>query len=388
MEIVISKDLLTDALNKVSKFIPVRATHPILEYIKLSVEEDCFKLEATDLNNSIKIKLKEDFEIIQEGTICVPARLITEIVSKTKDDTIKLITNGTVLEIESNSYKFKINGIDIEEYPAINYLEEHPGILLKGSLFKRIDKHCRPFCSNELTLGCIQGINLKLSPGESIGASTDGHRLTRYTDYGHSIIEEGDLNFTLQAGALVELVKNIKDEEDDVIVKLNETISLEINNTVINSRLLEGSYPKVETIIPNHFNFEFHVNRKELIQALDLINVFSKENKDVGILKLDLNPDSNSVYITLSCEVGDIGNGVSSLEGVFSDCRELEERHKPLPFSKIGINTKYFLSLLKVLDEDIIIIKLNGAIDPIVLTTYEREFDSIDLLLMPIQLRN
>ena len=144
----------------------------------------------------------------------------------------------------------------------------------------------------------------------------------------------------------------------------NQHVSLTfVDGTTIISRTLAGTYPNVQQLIPETFDYRITINRVQLLNALQRVAVIG-----TSVIKLD----AQSKTLTLSAEV-DANSGIESIAITGS-----------LPL--LAFNPTYLIDGLRSFHSDTVTINANSSVAPVILT------NSADLsqtyLIMPVQVRN
>jgi DNA polymerase III subunit beta len=141
-------------------------------------------------------------------------------------------------------------------------------------------------------------------------------------------------------------------------------------NRKLTTRTLEGKYPDYRLLIPKQFQRQITLDRKQLLSALERIAVLADQT---NLVKFSIN--SKDGIITLSVEAQDRGSGLESLTAQISG-EDLD----------IAFNIKYLMDGLKTLLAQEIVISLNGALEPAILTPLGGL--KMTYLVMPVQLRS
>ena len=124
MKLTIKKDLLLDALNKVSKAISTKNLIPVLAGIKFELKKKKLTLTASDnditIQTSINCNSDDDFTVESEGSIIIQGKYVLDIVRKLPDKYINIeVVDELKILIYTENSEFKLNGISESEYPNI-----------------------------------------------------------------------------------------------------------------------------------------------------------------------------------------------------------------------------------------------------------------------------
>ena len=125
MKFTIKKDLLLDALSKVSKAISTKNLIPVLAGIKFELKKKKLTLTASDNDITIQTTIEsvndDEFKIDSEGSIIIQGKYILDIVRKLPDQYINVeVIDELKITIYTNNSEFNLNGINKNEYPSIN----------------------------------------------------------------------------------------------------------------------------------------------------------------------------------------------------------------------------------------------------------------------------
>ena len=367
-----TKNLL-EALQKTVKVVPSRSTLPILGCSLFDFSNQKMILKATNLETSIS----ESIEIVGEmpqSPIAVPIGRLLEITNNISDKEIELnITEKQQLEIKTETGSFSIMGQDHSEYPSDPIMNETQSIYIKTStLFEIIDFTKNSTSKDELK-PALQGVLLKIDGKSIVGVSTDGHRLSRI------IIENEGLENQEQEIIIptkfLTLLTSFVDKKENAEIEISKNhMSLSYKNTTIYSRIIKDNYPDYEKVIPLDNNKTFTTNKKDLINAIKRVSIFS--NRSTKQITLDIGNQKT----TISTEDSEqSAKGTETISSQFNNMDNL----------KIGFNSMFILDALNSIRSEQITMFLNGSLNAAILseTSPDKKTDKL-VLLMPIRLND
>ncbi|CAM9154402.1 DNA polymerase III subunit beta [Mycoplasma marinum] len=283
MNIKIKKSLFEKHLSNITKAITNNPALTSLNGILFKVTQDSIIMTASDGVLSIKetLLVNDDVTIIKEGTILIPGKMLIGIIKKQSSE-IELKASDTTLSIYSAGSSFKLNLMDAEDYPIIDFDLSGDDLVLEGSEFKKVIKDVA-FASSENNRRIIlNGVNIIAKNKRLRVSATDSYRLaTSRMD----TISENDFNITI-------LTKNIKDFipsslKGEVKIKVDESkINIENDSSVIQSRLIDGIYPELSRLIPKEYNYKLEIDSRELSNLIDKAIVVS--SSDAKTVKLEI----------------------------------------------------------------------------------------------------
>ena len=346
---------LSEAFLRVSKAISNKITNPILEGIKIVAEDETLTLSATDTELSIEKKIKADVKV--EGETVVPGRFITEFVKKLTNSQIELELNEkNQLTIRYEDSESMIQCYNPIEYPGFKKIEtsEYFGISKKDfrtcinkSIFSVALDDSRPI---------LKGVLFDINNNELNAVALDGYRLARVTKKIESNIVK---SIVVPSRSLSELGKLIDDSDEIINIYIDRsTIMVDLGDTKVTSRLLEGDYINYKQIIPVNYETFVIVNKEQFEEALERATLLSRTSNN-NFVKFDIK--ENNLCITSNSELGNIKENIPvSVSG------------KDLI---ISFNPRYFLESLRVNTNEFVKICFNKPSTPcVVVPTEEDEF--------------
>ena len=346
---------LSDAFLRVSKAISNKITNPILEGIKITAEDGTLTMSATDTELSIEKKIKAEIKV--EGETVVPGRFITEFVKKLTNSEIELELNErNQMTIRYDDSESVIQCYNPTEYPGFKKVEttEYFGITKKD--FKTVVNKCIFSVALDDSRPILKGVLFDIAGKELSAVALDGYRLARVKK---PIVSNLKKSIVVPARSLSEISK-LFDETDEVInVYIEEnTIMIDLGDTKITSRLLEGDYMNYKQIIPANYETFVIVNRDQFVEALERATLLLRSAQN-NFVKLDIK--ENNILLTSNSELGNVKENVpATVTG------------KDLI---ISFNPRYFLESLRVNTNEFVKICFNEASNPcVIVPTDDEEF--------------
>ena len=367
-----TKNLL-EALQKTIKVVPSRSTLPILGCSLFDFSNNKMILKATNLETAINETIEIHGET-PETPIAIPIGRLLEITNNIADKEIELkITEKQQLEIKTETGSFSIMGQDFSEFPSDPIMNETQSIYLKTSnLFEIIDFTKNSTSKDELK-PALQGVLFKIDSKGIVGVSTDGHRLSRI------IIEnEGQENQEQEIiipTKFLTLLTTFVDKKEKAEIEISKNhMSLSYKNTTIYSRIIKDSYPDYEKVIPLDNNKTFTTNKRDLINAIKRVSIFS--NRATKQITLDIGDQKTTISTEDSEQAA---KGAETISSQFNNTDNL----------RIGFNSMFILDALNSIKSETITMFLNGPLNAAILseTSPDKKMDKL-VLLMPIRLND
>lgn len=384
MKLVCTQNDLSTNLSLVSRAVPSRPTHPVLANVKLEAHQDTQQVSLTGFDLSLGIQIKFAAQVEEGGHLTLPAKLLNDIVSRLPDGEITLDNEvgDAIATITSASGQYQVRGMGTEEFPELPVVENAEPINLptsalleglKGSLFAT---------SPDETKQVLTGVHLTAKQDSLEFAATDGHRLAVVETTNQDVAEGEEpqsnhdmeeFEVTVPARALRELERMVgtRQVSESLTLYIDQgQVIFELANQRITSRTLEGQYPNYRLLIPNAFERQITLDRRQLLSALERIAVLADQKNN--LVKFTI--DSDNQQVSLSVEAQDVGKGRESLPAQVSGDN-----------IDIAFNVKYLMDGLKALPATEIQLQLNGATSPVILTPLGGL--KMTYLVMPVQIR-
>lgn len=356
MLIKVSQPLLNHALQQIAHAVPAKSVIPILSGIKLEVELDGITLTACNGSMMLqcKIPLSENHVIVHLiGSAVIPARYFIDIIRNLTADLITLtIDQNLSISIQSGNAMYRLNGMDPEQFPQMaDDFDNQDNIQLPNLLLKKWIKQVSFAASLSETRPVLTGVSCQFDHNEFKMLATDGVRLaSRKTALNHSFTER-HAHIIVPGKNLINYAKILNDEEasTDVTIAGNR-ILFKSNNLMMQSSLLEGTYPSIDKITRISYTTEIAVNSSRFLPALERVTLLAEKD---NIVKLHLSSENTAQLSSKTAEVGDAIEEVS-LEEINGD--QLT----------IFFNGKYMIDIMRAADSGKVLLRFSGKWSPII----------------------
>ena len=372
MKFTIKRELLLDALMKVSKAISTKNLIPVLAGIKFELKKKKLTLTASDNDITIQTIIEsvdDDFKIDNEGSIIIQGKYILDIVRKLPAEFINIeVIDDLKILIYTDNAEFNLNGISDNEYPNISLEESKKKIDLEADVLKDIVSQTAFASSNEESKPVLTGINFNIVGDILECNSTDSYRLARKVIKLSKSSEE-NYNIVIPSHNLVEFTKILSSDEEKVELHIfNNKILFKTGNLKFESRLINGTYPNTSNLLPDETLLVVHTNLSDLYNVIDRVSILtSDKEKNIVTLEVDGN---NLILKSSSLEIGRV-------EEKMLISKDVEEN------IKISFSAKYMMEALKSFNTDEVDLHFVGEIKPILIKSEKDE--TLTQLVLPIR---
>jgi DNA polymerase-3 subunit beta len=347
MKLTIERSAFLKALGHVQSVVERRNTIPILSNVLLRVDADDgsasgpLLLSATDMD--LEIVESVGGQVERPGRTTAPAHTLYDIVRKLHEgaqisvEANSALGGGGGLILRSGRSTFTLACLPPEDYPVLTGGDLPYNFTLSASELRNLVDRTRFAISTEETRYYLNGIYLHTTKSDEVpvlrAVATDGHRLARL----EMVMPEGAggmPGIIVPRKTVIELRKLVDEYEGEVQVSLSETkIRLQVGPAALTSKLIDGTFPDYDRVIPSNNDKILEVNCREFAEAVDRVSTISTEKSRAVKLAMD------SGNLAVSATSPENGTAIE----------EIEVRYHAVPI-EIGFNSRYLLDITQQMD--------------------------------------
>ncbi len=315
MRVILERSNLLKSLNHVHRVVERRNTIPILSNVLLNADGASLEMKATDLDLEVTEATPANIE--QGGATTVPAHLLYDIVRKLSDGSevmLKTDESGGSMSVISGRSNFKLQCLPQADFPQLSAGSFSHIFRLDSALMKSLIENTQFAISTEETRYYLNGIYMHThEEGGTLkmrAVATDGHRLAR-AEIDAPAGSEGMPGIIIPRKTVSELQKLVDDPDVPVTIELSDTkIRFTIGSVILTSKLIDGTFPDYERVIPSGNNKKLIIDRQSFASAVDRVSTISSERGRAvkmsiaeGLVTLTVNnPDSGSATEELAAD--------------------------------------------------------------------------------------
>jgi len=362
MKITIPHPQLKEALEIVSRISTKHATLPILQCVVIEATDTGVLLKATNLEIGIELPVPAD--VHTPGVLAVPAITLLQSIQFLSEKSVTLLVEDGVLRVESLTTKTSIKSIPHDDFPTIHKVPEG-GVMISADLFAFGCKTVA-FASSQTSIKPELGSIFVQQKREHTltFVATDSFRLMEKTVPQKGVVLTQ--SFLLPAKNALELARICESlgGSAELSITDNQCSVRFSGGAYITSRLVIGSFPDYEQIIPKEYVTQVTILKEDLLRALKKTSVFLNKFLQVTMAVTEH-------HLTVSAnnsEVGHVTDTVrTSVEG-----QELQ----------LSFNQQYVVESLAHLQDESLILRFAGIGRPLVVTGVHDT--SVRYLVMPM----
>jgi DNA polymerase-3 subunit beta len=371
MKLTIERAAFLKALGHVQSVVERRTTIPILSNVLLRAETGALALNATDMDLEIVERVPGQIE--RAGRTTAPAHTLYDIVRKLREGAqIEIEASGerNTIVLRSGRSTFTLACLPPEDYPLMASGELPHNFSLSAAELRGLIDRTRFAISTEETRYYLNGIYLHATKADEVPVirvvATDGHRLARV----EMVLPEGAAGMPgiiVPRKTVIELRKLAEESEEEVQIALSDTkIRVTIGEAALTSKLIDGTFPDYDRVIPSNNDKILEVDRKSFAEAVDRVSTISTEK---------------SRAVKLSLENGNLKVSATSPENGTAE-EELEVRYFASPL-EIGFNSRYLLDIAEQIEGEGAQFVMSDAGSPTIVR--DRDDTSALYVLMPMR---
>lgn len=354
MKVTITQENLNKALGVVSRVAGSKTSLPILNNVLLKTENNRLVLVATNLEVAITEHIGA--KVTTEGSLTVPARLMSEFISNLPKGNIELKVDSTKLHIESGSYTSTINGIAPDEFPALPVIESATSVRINASTLKKAIAQTVITTSHDDTRPVLTGVLCHSHEGSLYFAATDGYRLAERK----LVAVKDTISALIPASTLADVARVIPDETDEIEILIDDSqVRFRIDDIEVTSRLIDGKFPDYRQLIPNDTEIHVVVNKAELSRITKIASLFARESGGSVTIKTDASDKTISIH-SIASQLGE--NTSETNADVDAD-------------GAVTLNSRYLTEALGCFDDDIVNFGFSGKLAPCVVSSTNKDSD-------------
>ena len=357
MKLSCLQENLDRGLNVVGRAVAVRTTLPITNNVLMATDQSRLKLAATNLEMAISCWIGAKVET--EGSITVPARLLSEFIGSLPAEkvNIDLSPQTKTVGLKCARFEARISGVDAKDFPPIPKVEGGVTTKVEVEALRQGIGQVVFAAATEESRPVLTGVDAVFEGDKLTLAAADGFRLAVYTlPLAQPVAQKTEV--IIPARTLGELNRLIADQEEPVEITVNPDKGqalFKLKDIELVSQLIQGTFPNYGQLIPKGHTTKAVIGVAEFLRATKTASIFARDGS--GIVRLVVAPGGDKPgKVTVSARSEEIGDDVGEIDAMV----EGEE-------SKIAFNGKYLTDVLSVLGESQVALETSSPSSPGVL---------------------
>ncbi|MBO5312611.1 MAG: DNA polymerase III subunit beta [Clostridia bacterium] len=378
---VFEKEALLNSLIPVMYTVSGKNTLPATEgvHITCTADNKCM-LETYDLEKGMRTYL--DCEVEKEGSCVINAQRLLQIIKTMPQGEIKISVDSSYKTvIESGLSHFDIKCLPGGEFPVLPELRSDRGFTFPQHLFRKYVNRVLFAIGQNDARPVFNGAYFEISEEKVTIVSCDGNRLA-FLENDMAIESKNidgtrlNLRFIIPGKTLVEVLKLVKDTEDEMEIRLTRKyVIFMLGKFTLFSKTIDSEYIDYTRILPKTHNLEIKVKAEELRGALERSSLIIEDRLAGSIRSFVKFTIDEALSVSTQSSNGNVYDEID-IEKISGDS------------ITIGFNCKFLLDALKVCDDGDMKLSFNNPLMGVLIEPKESEDGKFMYFVMPIRMNS
>lgn len=366
--IMLSREALLPALALVSKAVERRSAIPVLQNMLLAVDASAGKMTITGTDLDCELRTSVPCQAGRDCEFTLPSALLHDAVRKMPEGVdIAILAENDFATVSAGRAKFRIQVLPATDFPVMGEVGFSHAFEIEARIVKRMLDTVDFAISSEETRYYLNGIHWHIVSGDKPvfnAVATDGHRLAKF---GMPVPDGADgMPSIIIPKHTVDLIGKILEDGKKLTVRVEaHRLRLEASDAMLTSKLIDGSFPDYQRVVPAGNANHFTIDRDALATAVDRVSTVSSGRGSA--VKFAFDPQGPLTLTTNNPDAGSANDEVT-IENAEGEAVE------------IGFNGKYCLDMLGAAEGKRLTFSLGDAGSPALI---QRE-DAGDVEIKPL----
>lgn len=307
MRIRAQRDDLADVLTRANRAVGARTALPVLQGLLCEVAGGTLRVTGTDLDMTVRTQAQ--VEVLEEGRSVIPGRLLSEAVRKMPAGMVTIGVSDGDVEIQGNGPRFTLRPLNVDDFPTQEEAATD-GVEVDGEALAEAINQVTVAASGDAARPILTGVLFESYEGGLRMVATDSYRLGKRELPGVGIEGTG----LVPARGLRELPRTIGTPKVTAQLREREAVFTSERGS-LRLRLIDGNFPKYQTLLPETYPNQVLLDRDELLEALGRVTLVAEDHIPVRLRLLD-----GGVEVAVSRQ--DVGGETEHLSGEFQGTDE------------------------------------------------------------------
>jgi DNA polymerase-3 subunit beta len=335
---------LMEAVAQGAAVAATKSPKAVLECVALRADRRTgLSLEATDLDVGIRVHIP-DAVVEEEGSVAVSATRLLSVLREVVEPETALHEREGNLAVDTGRSHFRIRTESSEEFAELPTMTEEAALSLPGAVLRGMIRRTVFATAKEAGRFALHGVLFRVAGGILELVATDGRRLARITRELDSPTRPLEGAPTKKKGQEIKVIVGPKGlstldramgaEPGEVTVAVQERqVLFRVGTALVISRLIDGTFPAYEDVIPRVTPNRFDVGVADFSAALRRASILT--TRDAVSVQFDVAPG----LLTVRSRAVEVGEAEV----------EVPVRYDG-PSERLGFNPVFLLDVLKVMD--------------------------------------
>lgn len=353
MKATVNTKTLLAAMSAIVRLVPARAALAMQENVLILASSLGLGLSASYNGTDMCVSITPDggCNVLEDGILLLPARLLLDILKTVEDETVTL---GTAAEnaalVSWSTGHSRIPSYDEKEFPETRLIPSRDAVTVTfpaGELAAALSATAYA-CLDDDYHRILNGVLIESTPDGTTFAASDRHKLLVHEVPG--VKSRQSSQFTLDK-VLVPMVADICRGAKSVTMSIDGPRAFfHGGNATLSAESISGKYPKYRDVIPKNNSNVLTVDRKVFASMIRRVGVLS-DGRDRNIL-FDIRNDMADTELEMtSCGSDQSGRTAETLPDVEYEGEDL----------RIGFSAQNLQDILGKMEGSEVILRFAGS---------------------------
>jgi DNA polymerase III subunit beta len=301
------RDDLADVLARANRAVGTRSALPVLQGLLCDVVGSTLRVTGTDLD--VTVRTHAEVEVLEEGRAVIPGRLLSEAVRKMPAGMVTIGATDTEIEIQGNGPRFTLRPLAVDDFPTQDDVAAE-GVEVDGEALADAINQVTVAASTDQARPILTGVLFESAESGLTMVATDSYRMAKRHLPGAGIEGSG----LVPARGLRELARTIGAPKVTAQLRDREAI-FGSERGVLRLRLIDGNFPKYQSLLRDDYPNQVILDRDELLEALGRVTLVAEDHIPVRLKLLE-----GGVEVAVSRQ--DVGGETEHLAGEYTGADE------------------------------------------------------------------
>lgn len=303
MRIRAERDDLADVFTRANRAVGARTALPVLQGLLCEVRGSTLRVTGTDLE--MTVRTQTEVEVMEEGSAVISGKLLSDAVRKLPPGAVTIGTTDADVEIIGRGPRFTLRQLSLDDFPVLEDTQVS-GTEVDGDALVEAISQVTVAASNDAARPILTGVLFESGEEGLRMVATDSYRLAVRDLPGVGIGGSG----LVPARGLRELSRTVGAAKVQVAVEGREAVFASERGT-LRLRLIEGSFPKYRSLLPESYPNQVIVEREALLDALGRVALVAEDH-----IPVRLRLGEGGVEVAVSRQ--DVGGETEHIDGDFT----------------------------------------------------------------------
>lgn len=275
MEFELDRDAFADAVAWTARGLPSRPVVPVTAGVLLEVAEGTLTVTGFDFEvaNRVDVPVTDK----AAGRVLVSGRLLSEIAKALPPKDVRVAIEGNRLSVRCGASRFALPLMQVEDYPSVPDLPPRSGTVA-ADVFASAVAQVTTAASRDETLPMLTGVRMEIRLEQLVLAATDRYRLAERVIPWQPAGDVPSGVLVLPAKTLAEAAKSLGGASEVQLAMGGDTgfVGLNAGGRQSMTRLLDGDFPKFESLWPTEASTTVELETSALIESLRRVSLVAQ----------------------------------------------------------------------------------------------------------------